>query len=285
MNKITGIYQIRNQLSGKVYVGSSTDISRRWREHQSRLLEGTHHSKHLQSAWIKYGLENFMFEVLEKVEEATNLVTREQVWIDTMKSHHREFGYNSSPTAGSPLGFRHTEESKLKMSQTVRSPRPRTLGPEKMRYGRGYVYRMEYHFAWTVTDCHDVLEGEIVERLKVLIFDLGKQHGFGIEALEVMPDHVHVWVSATPQHFIPDMVKALKGATGRRILLEFPILKKRLWGRSGPEGAVQTKTGHLWSPSYFVATVSEVTREMVQRYIETQKERGGDSSGTEAESV
>jgi putative transposase len=143
----------------------------------------------------------------------------------------------------------------------------------EIKRGRGYVYRLEYHIIWCVKYRQDVLEREIAERLKALISDLGKQHGFEIKALEVMPDHVHVLVSATPQHFIPDMVKALKGATGRRILLEFPALKKRLWG------------GHLWSPSYFVATVSEVTREMVQQYIETQKERGGDSSGIETESV
>jgi putative transposase len=155
----------------------------------------------------------------------------------------------------------------------------------EIKRGRGYVYRLEYHIIWCVKYRYNVLEGEIAERLKVLISDLGKQHGFGIESLEVMPDHVHVLVSATPQHFIPDMVKALKGATGRRILLEFPVLKKRLWGRASPEGADLPKNGHLWSPSYFVATVSEVTREMVQRYIETQKERGGDSSGTETESV
>lgn len=68
-------------------------------------------------------------------------------------------------------------------------------------------------------------------------------------------------VDCKPQHYIPDMVKVLKGISARLILKEFPEIKSKLWG------------GHLWNPSYFVATVSENTEDQVRDYIRSQKEK------------
>jgi len=76
--------------------------------------------------------------------------------------------------------------------------------------------------------------------------------GFRVESLEVVSDHVHVLVSATPQHTIPNMVKMLKGISARKLFLKFPELKKKLWG------------GHLWNPTYFVSTISENTEAQVR---------------------
>ena len=62
-------------------------------------------------------------------------------------------------------------------------------------------------------------------------------------------------------HYIPNMMKALKGVSARLLMKEFgDSLRKKLWG------------GHLWNPSYFVATVSEHTEEQIRRYIKNQKE-------------
>ena len=127
-----------------------------------------------------------------------------------------------------------------------------------VKRGRGYVYRLEYHLVWCVKYRHAVLEGEVAEGLKDILADIAAQNGLAITAMEIMPDHVHLLLGATPLHAIPDFVKALKGASARRMFLKFPQLKKRLSG------------GHLWNPSYFVATVSENTRAQVQRYIEEQ---------------
>jgi putative transposase len=57
------------------------------------------------------------------------------------------------------------------------------------------------------------------------------------------------------------MIKALKGVSARLLLKEFPELKEKLWG------------GHLWNPSYFIATVSENTEEQIKQYILSQKEK------------
>ena len=65
-----------------------------------------------------------------------------------------------------------------------------------------------------------------------------------------------------PQHYIPNIIKALKGVSARLLMLEYKDeLKKKLWG------------GHLWNPSYFISTVSENTEEQIRIYIKSQKER------------
>jgi putative transposase len=95
--------------------------------------------------------------------------------------------------------------------------------------------------------------------------------------LEVVEDHVHVLVSATPQHTIPNIVKMLKGISARKLFLKFPQLKKKLWGGessavlgSPQEEQLANPKGHLWNPSYFVSTVSENTEAQVKKYIENQ---------------
>ncbi len=112
-----GIYQIRNETNGKVYIGSAVDIEDRWRLHRLALSNGTHHSRYLQRAWGKYGETNFSFVIVELVLLREILIEREQFHIDHFKSADREFGYNMSPTAGSILGMKHTDEARANMSK------------------------------------------------------------------------------------------------------------------------------------------------------------------------
>ncbi len=62
-----GIYKITNSIDNTNYIGKSKDIKTRIRKHKYRLTHGSHHNRHLQSAWDKYGAENFLFELLEKL--------------------------------------------------------------------------------------------------------------------------------------------------------------------------------------------------------------------------
>ena len=128
--------------------------------------------------------------------------------------------------------------------------------------GRGYVYYIRYHIVFVVKYRHKVIEGPIEAWLKQMLQSLAKAHGFQIITMETMPDHVHLLLDCSPQHFIPDLVKGLKGNTARFLFKEHPELKKKLWG------------GHFWNPSYFVATVGENTEAAVREYIESQKEEG-----------
>ena len=109
------IYQIKNLTSGKVYVGSATFYDKRIGTHVSRLRRNKHHSKHLQSSWIKYGEDNFTFSILEHCSKET-LKDREQYWIDATNCCDPQFGYNMATRAeSSRLGTKMPESAKKKI--------------------------------------------------------------------------------------------------------------------------------------------------------------------------
>lgn len=117
--RISGIYKIRNLINGKVYVGSSSNIGERWKYHLVCLNGGYKHrtNPHLLNAWNKYGKQNFVFEIIETVAPLRqNLIEREQYWIDKHKSYEDKNGYNISPTAGSNLGVKKSEEGRKNLS-------------------------------------------------------------------------------------------------------------------------------------------------------------------------
>lgn len=95
--KISGIYKIENIVNGKLYIGSSIDIYKRWKEHKTELENKCHHSIHLQRAWDKHGEENFKFEILEVFNgEREKLFELEKYYLDTYKCCDFTNGYNIS---------------------------------------------------------------------------------------------------------------------------------------------------------------------------------------------
>jgi len=125
--KNSGIYQIKNTVTDKIYIGSTLNFIKRWNIHKRQLNKNIHHSIHLQRAWNKYGAEAFEFCVIEFVNDKTKLIEREQLWMNGTGCYYRNTGYNSNPTAGNLLGFKHSAESKLKMSK---SQTGKKLSPE-----------------------------------------------------------------------------------------------------------------------------------------------------------
>ena len=113
---ISGIYQIRCLVNGRVYIGSAVAIERRWRDHRSQLDRGIHHSRYLQRAWLKYGPDQFAFEVLEIVDNPADLVQIEQTYINNAKSYLQGWGFNMSPTAGSQFGVKRSPETRARIS-------------------------------------------------------------------------------------------------------------------------------------------------------------------------
>lgn len=110
----SGIYQIRNQLNGKRYIGSSVNLRKRWYVHLSRLRSGQHPNPYLQAAFRKYGETAFEFSVLEHANPE-NLIEHEQHYLDTLGPE-----YNIAPTAGSCLGCRRSPETRRKISEALR---------------------------------------------------------------------------------------------------------------------------------------------------------------------
>lgn len=107
-----GIYEIRNKLNGKVYIGSSIDVNHRWYRHKNKLRKNKHGNIHLQRSWNKNGEESFTFNLLEIVIDNENLIKKEQFWIDYNKSFKSQKGYNICRNAGNTLGRLHTSKSK-----------------------------------------------------------------------------------------------------------------------------------------------------------------------------
>ena len=118
------IYAIRNIQNNKRYIGSTINVKKRWSEHQRTLRNGTHHARHLQRAWKKYGEDAFVFELLETDIVYEDLLKKEQTWLN---QHHTRELYNTTPYVRNGFhGYHHTAETKQKISQ-LHTGRTRSL--------------------------------------------------------------------------------------------------------------------------------------------------------------
>ena len=98
----SGIYKITNKINKKYYIGSAIDCHKRWYKK---------YNKHLEAAFKKYGKDNFLFEIIEEVEDCNQLIEREQHYIDILKPE-----YNIRLLASSNLGIKASSETKEKLS-------------------------------------------------------------------------------------------------------------------------------------------------------------------------
>lgn len=132
------------------------------------------------------------------------------------------------------------------------------LDAEDYEYRRteGSVSSINYHFVFVPKRRKAVLIGDIAARGQAIIFDLVKEHGWNLIALEIMPDHVHMFINAPTHESAAQIAKWVKGRMSKLLRDEFPSLKK---------------LPSLWSPSYFVATTGKVSTDTIRRYIEGQK--------------
>jgi len=124
-------------------------------------------------------------------------------------------------------------------------------------------YWCGYHFVWIPKYRRDVLVGDVAEYTRVVLGEILEELECKPLALEVMPDHVHVFALCPPRHSPAYIVNYLKGKSARRIQQRFPELKSK------------ATRGKLWSRSYLVATVGNVTADIVKRYVEEQWEKEG----------
>lgn len=112
---ICGVYKIENLINGKVYVGKSKNIGIRWYEHKSELNNGSHINSHLQSAWNKYGENNFRFDVIYETIDEDDALKQEEYYIAKYEADNALFGYNL--TTGGQSGYL-SEESIAKVSDS-----------------------------------------------------------------------------------------------------------------------------------------------------------------------
>jgi len=105
------IYAIINIVDDKHYVGQAADRDFRWREHRKSLRGFYHHSILLQRAWCKHGEHNFIFMVLEVLNDVSKLNEREACWGRLLNPE-----YNVAPLGGSMRGYKHTKEARQNMA-------------------------------------------------------------------------------------------------------------------------------------------------------------------------
>ena len=123
-------------------------------------------------------------------------------------------------------------------------------------------YLVQYHLVWCPKFRFNVLKGNVEEALKRILAEICTKYEYEILELEVMSDHVHVFVSAKPTIAPTDIVRTLKSVTAIQLFKEFPALKK-----------FYSRCGSLWSKGYFVSTIGKVSAETIQRYIQEQKSK------------
>jgi putative transposase len=120
------------------------------------------------------------------------------------------------------------------------------------------TYNVAYHLVWCPKYRRPVLEGPVYDRLKVLLHEYAGEHGFVVSTMEIMPDHVHLFVKTEDSRSSPHkIVRGLKGYTSRILRQEFESLRTRL--------------PTLWTRGYYCESIGSVSQEAIERYIQDQK--------------
>ncbi len=119
------------------------------------------------------------------------------------------------------------------------------------------VYNLGYHLIWCPKYRRKVLTGPVETRLRELLLEKADRINLVIKTMEIMPDHVHLFVKTSPVNAPHYIVQQLKGYTSRILRQEFRGLKSRL--------------PTLWTRSYYIESVGHISEAAVKQYIENQK--------------
>jgi len=117
------------------------------------------------------------------------------------------------------------------------------------------IHQLNYHFVWCPKYRRKLLKGEIKQRLTELINEKAKENQCKILTLEIMPDHIHLFITGKPIIAPNKLVGDIKGYSSRVLRQEFKELMKM---------------PTLWTRSYFVSTAGKVSQFVIQKYIEEQ---------------
>jgi len=121
------------------------------------------------------------------------------------------------------------------------------------------VYDLKYHLVWIPKYRKNILDKEVSEYLKVIFSKIAEEYEFEIDTMEVMEDHVHIFVEVPPRYSPARVVQIMKSISAREVFSQFPDFRKQLWA------------GELWNDGYFVRSVGDkVTADIIRKYIEYQ---------------
>ncbi len=128
------------------------------------------------------------------------------------------------------------------------------------KYERNYIYNFHFHLIWVTKYRHPIFTTpDLVQEMKQLLSKIAELNDIQIEKLEVLPEHVHLLLSCKPKYAPANLVKALKGGSARLFFQNHPEIKHdHFWA------------GHLWSHSYYMSTLGDMSRKVVETYIDNQ---------------
>lgn len=129
---------------------------------------------------------------------------------------------------------------------------------DNYKHKKSSVSLINYHFVWTPKRRRKVLVGDVSLRLKELIEETASKLDCEILAIEVMPDHIHLFLSCPPSLAPDQLMFRIKGYSSRVLRQEFPHLLKMV---------------SMWTRSYFVSTAGNISSETIKKYIAQQKTR------------
>lgn len=121
------------------------------------------------------------------------------------------------------------------------------------------TFNLGYHIIWCPKYRRAILIGDVEKDLKELILKKAKDINVSIEKMEVMPDHIHLFVKSEPIDSPHWIVQQLKGYTSR-------ILREK-------HKHLRTKLPTLWTRSYFCESVGHISEDTIIKYIEEQKNK------------
>ena len=121
----------------------------------------------------------------------------------------------------------------------------------------GLVYKNQFHVIFCPKYRRKVLKDGIDERLKEVLYETAEELDIDIKVIEVMPDHVHMFIECDPRLGVHKAIKHLKGRSSRILRSEYPSLVSRI--------------PSLWTRSYFLCSVGHIGEDVVKEYIKSQK--------------
>ena len=134
------------------------------------------------------------------------------------------------------------------------------MSEEKYHSASHCKYLIQYHIIWCPKFRFSVLKGTVEDTLKQMLQTICNDYNYYIKALEVMPDHIHIFIDV-PQTVAPcDVARTLKSISAIELFKAYPQLKK-----------FYARCGALWSGGYFVSTVGHISEATVIKYIEEHK--------------
>ena len=122
---------------------------------------------------------------------------------------------------------------------------------------KGIVYKNQFHVIFCPKYKRPVLVNGVDVRLKEILIETAKEMEIDILSMEIMPDHVHLFLSFDPRLTLHKVVKQLKGKSSNILRTEFPWLKSRI--------------PTLWTRAYFSCSTGHISKNAVNKYIEAQK--------------